>query len=1154
MKQISLKTIIFILFLLSGISGLIYEVAWTRLLTLTFGNTVYAVSAVLSAFMAGLALGSFVIGRYADKIQRPLRLYAILEGGIVVSALLIPFVLKVITPLYVAVYGMVGQNTFVLTLMRFIISFIIILIPTTMMGGTLPVLSRAIIGGKKKLGLNLSLLYAINTMGALIGCAAAGFILIPEAGIMNSIYIGAALNLIACSTALFLKEPASMEHEEEEPDTVTAGEGRKTSLRLVVLMFGLSGFAALGLEVVWTRVFLLIYGSTTYSFTIMLSVFLLGIGLGSLIFGMFVDRVKNLCGLFATLEGIIGLYTIITLYFSDSIPYALLLFFRKNGSTWETLITGKVLISAAILLLPALLFGGTLPVVAKLYAREIKSLGRRIGDIYALNTLGAIAGSIVAGFILLPLLGMQNSLAVLGAVLIISSLAVNAVDYGKPLTMRVFKAAVFVVIFVSAVAMMPEWDKKVLASGVYFHPTNYVKPNGDIVFKEMMDETELVLYLEGLTETATVLKREGLLYFYVDGKVEASSFLEDMRLQRMMGHLPMLLHPNPKSALNIGLGAGVTLGACGKWPLDILHCAELEEDIKQVAALFKDYNHDIVNHKDLEVIIGDGRNYLLLTEKKYDVITSDPFEPLVGGAANLYTVDHFRLAAKCLNENGIMCQYLPLYQLSETDFKMIANSFHSVFPFTSVWYSGVDALLIGSNEKIEIDINELERKMLYPPVAESLKEIGIMSPYQFLSTFVLNMEDTPDYVKGIGLNTDNHPIIEFSAPKSHFGGTVPINMREMLNLHVGFYPHLTGMDEVREEKLAEAVEAQKMFMNGVMSFLESKGHKAIRFHLGALSIIPDDIFIREKLGASVRIYNQYYEALDPFQTADEFVWWLPDEIYAHNQEYMAGRIASSEKSDSKMDRYMLALLYAESGDRDRAEQSLKAVMEEDPAFFRAPVSLGQLYLLQGRLDEAMALWESVLSSDVPIYIKDHVSLLMKVIPVERKIAEEGITPALMLERTVAYLQQNFVMYAIGILEKYCAENPQIVELRDNLASIYMKIELFGFAERVYKEIIEVNPEYGAAHFYLMDIFLRHGMLDEASEKFDILIKLDPQNPSVWYNGARLKTLQKKDDEAVWALKKAVGLKGADLLQLAGQDPIFAGTKVLKQVENELKGQ
>ncbi len=1153
MKNISIKLVIFLLFLLSGISGLIYEVVWTRLLTLTFGNTVYAVSAVLSAFMAGLALGSFLIGRYSDKIKKPLKLYAALEGGIVVTALLIPVSFKVITPLYVSIYGMFGDSTVLMTAVRFIMSFLIILIPTTLMGGTLPVLSRVIVGGKKTIGFNLAFLYAINTLGALVGCAAAGFYLIPNMGIMHSVYTGVFFNLIACLTAFALKEPSLEDNVESDCQEEGSGK-KKTNLKVVVLMFGLSGLAALGLEVIWTRVFLLIYGSTTYSFTIMLSTFLLGIGVGSLILGLFVDRIKNLCSLFASLEAVIALYTLGTLYFADSLPYAFLLFFRKNGSSWETLLTGKVLISFAILFIPAMLFGATLPVVGKLYALEIKNLGRKVGDIYALNTLGAILGSIIAGFILLPLLGMQYSLVVLASFLLISSLIITSVDFSKPVKTRAVKAAVLTVLFLVASFMMPSWDKKLLASGVYFHPTNYVKPNGDIIFDEQMNNTELLLFLEGLTETATITRHDGLMFFYVDGKVEASSLLEDMRLQRMMGHLPLLLHPDPKSALNIGLGAGVSLGACGQWPLEVLNCAELERGITKVATIFKDYNHDIINHPDLEIIFGDGRNYLLLTDRKYDVITSDPFEPLVGGAANLYTLEHFQLASKCLTKNGIMCQYLPLYQLSEVDFKMIANTFHEVFPYTSVWYSGVDALLIGSYEKIDIDFDTLKKKMEYGPVKKSLAEIGITSPYQFLSTFVLNIEDTPEYVKGIGLNTDNHPYIEFSAPRSHFDGTIAVNLREMLKDHVGFYPHLKGMNTEREAELERAVEAQKLFMNGVMSFLEMKAPKTTRSFLGALSYLPEDVFIRERVGNTVRSYNQYYADFNALETADEFLWWLPQEVFNHDKEHIAGQIAKLENSTDRKDRFFLALAYGESGELEKAKEILLDLKKKSPSFYRSSVSLGQIYILQGNYDEADKMFDSVMQSAVPVFVKDYVSSLLKISAIERKISSNELTPALMLERVGVYLQQNFVMYAMGILEKYCADYPDIVPLRENLASIYMKSELYGYAERVYNEIIEVNPENGPAHFYLMDIYLRHNMLDKAEEKFNILIKIDSQNASVWYNGARLKVLQGNDDDATWALKKAVTIQGPDLLSFALQDPIFAGSKVLMQVTSEFKPQ
>lgn len=796
------------LFLLSGLTGLVYEVLWTRALSLVFGNTVYAASTVLAAYMGGLALGAWLLGRVADRSRRPLLLYGILEAVVGLSALLFPLALQVGLPVLQSLYR--GGDHGTLGVLRFALAFGYLLIPTAAMGGTLPALAR-LMTDSRGCGRTLSWLYGLNTFGAVLGTLAAGFWLLPRFGLGGTQNLTVALNLaIAVAAAALgwkvMREPSGPEAA-PSPEVAQEGpEGGHFATPIVLGAYLLSGALALALEVLWTRSLLLVFGSTVYSFATMLALFLLGLAAGSFLMGLWVERFPRPLLALGLVEAGVGLVTLVSIARFNRLPTTFLDGLISHGLEWSTYLATKVLIAAGILLPVALLFGATFPLVARLQVRTGARVGTAVGHLYAANTLGAIAGSLLGGFVLLPALGLQRGLAITALVALgLGALLLTVRRAGDAMWPRLACAGLLVAIGLGLWTATPKWDEKLLSAGVYFRPRAYISTDNRNILDQVLGEIRLVRYIEGITETAAVVETPISRMFLVDGKVEASTLLVDMRLQRLQGHLPLLFARGQDRAVNIGLGCGITLGALKMHPLKELHCIELEENILQTARYFSEANHSVLDDPRLTVVLNDGRNHLLLTDVQYDVITSDPFEPLVGGAANLYTKEHFENGRRRLAPGGVFAQYLPMYQLSPEDFRMIIRSFCAVYPNVSLWYTGIDTIMLGSVEPHRLDLPTLEARMAHPGVRESLAEVGIASPEQLLQTFVMDPHRLPGLMEG-PLNTDETPFIEFSAPRSHLVNTTPMNLSWLLeNYHPEEAP--LALSEDRARQLSERARA-----------------------------------------------------------------------------------------------------------------------------------------------------------------------------------------------------------------------------------------------------------------------------------------------------------------------------------------------------------
>ncbi|MCE9612949.1 MAG: hypothetical protein K8T26_01650 [Lentisphaerae bacterium] len=782
-RQAFVFVAVLVLVVFSGMAALVYEILWFRQLGLIFGNTVQAAATGLAAFMLGLAWGAHRASRWAPRTANPLRLFATLEAGIGLYALAVPAAMWLLHHVYVLAAQAIPEASAGLTMLRFVLALIILLTPTTLMGASLPVVAEAVLRRREQFGSRLGWLYGCNTAGATLGVLACGFVLVPVLGMRAANLLGATINLTVGACAWFLSRGAA--GASAAPSAPDASDGDDASPSIVPLpsllvVAALCGFLALAFETIWFRALVLIFGATTYSFTIMVAVFLVGIALGAGALGRLVDWPRHAAWTLAGGLAAGGLWTLLSVRLYDSAPELLLHMLVRHGFTWETMLLAKIAIAVAFLLPLAVLSGLSFTAVARLVRDRTASAGTALSAVFSANSLGSAAGAVIAGFAMLPALGLERSLLALGACGLLLALAVAWRLRTDPWPLRLGFAAVVLTAAGALRLHAGHWDPLLLSSGAYFNPRTHVR-NGEVHLRDELRSLDLLFYQEGKTATVAVTRAPGgRLYYSSQGKVEADTTEPGMSLQRLQGHLPMLFHPNPRRVLNIGLGAGVTAGALTCYPDAEIDVVDIEPAATNVAAVWADFNHDLIRRGRFRLIANDGRNHLLVTKTRYDVITSDPFEPVMAGAASLYTVEHFRLARSRLAPGGLVAQFLPLYELSSEDVMTILRSFLKVFPRSAIFLTGVETVLIGLDDDAHLDFATVAAKFALPEVRDSLLEIGIDRPERMLELMVADLTRANVVMGGGKLHTDDHPIIEFSAPKSTLTYWVDQNLNVLL--------------------------------------------------------------------------------------------------------------------------------------------------------------------------------------------------------------------------------------------------------------------------------------------------------------------------------------------------------------------------------------
>ena len=646
---------ILILFFFSGVSALAYQVIWVKMSGLVFGVAPFAVSTVLSSFMAGLTLGSLYLGRVADKSRNPFKLFGFIEIGIGVFAFLFPFLLSKLMHSYLYLYLHFHANFYLFSLLRFVIIFAFLLVPTFLMGGTLPVLSRVSILDIKMLGRRIGTLYTVNNLGAAVGAFVTGFLLIRLIGLRNGISFAAAINIAIGGVALVLSRffdgsrsgIATSDTNSRTIGSTSVSEQHNLTpdqspllIYILVTIFTISGFASLVYEVVWTRILSAsVLSNSVYSFSTVVITFIVGIALGSLIYAMFMERLRDNITLFGFIEAGIGIYALLSLPAFGRLPSIIgwispALF--GTAPSWSMCVASEFIPAFLLMIIPTTLMGMSFPMMSKIYAGSVHKLGSKIGLINGLDTAGPVLGAFAGGFLFIPLLGMQRSVLILSFVNVTMG---GIVIFLSPYFRRNVKWG-----FIALLALIVVAGNALIPSDFNFWRSGRVPGE------------RLVYYNEDAA--ATVVVREypqgGRLnrVMEVDGTDVAGTDYMLKTTQKLQGHLPLLIHRDPKHILIVGLGSGGTTYAVSRHHVKRIDVVELVPSVVESATkYFTEVNHGVIHDPRVTIRVDDGRNFVLTARDKYDVILTESIHPIYAGNGNLYSLEYFSLCKQRLADN-----------------------------------------------------------------------------------------------------------------------------------------------------------------------------------------------------------------------------------------------------------------------------------------------------------------------------------------------------------------------------------------------------------------------------------------------------------------------------------------------------------------------
>ncbi len=754
--------LVVLLFIGSGCAALIYEIVWFQLLSLIIGSSAVSMGVLLGTFMGGMCIGSLFLSRFVSRQQHPLRVYAKLELAIAVFGLLVLWGLPYAGGLYFAI-GLHGTADL---LLRGLFCALCLLPPTLLMGATLPAIARWVETTPAGVAW-LGFFYGGNIAGAVFGCLLAGFYLLRVHDMAYATYVAVGIDIVVATASLILAGATTYTAHDEEP---VAEDDRRLLIPAgtwpVYLTIALSGATALAAEAVWTRLLSLLLGATTYTFSLILAAFLVGLGIGSSIGSVLARTVKDprwalgVCQLALTMTIAWAAYSM-----TRMLPYWPV----SPGLAIEARYTFQIdLIRALWAVLPAALFwGASFPLALAAVARDEKDPGRLVGTVYAANTIGGIIGALFGSLLIIAWLGTQTSQRILIATAAISALlmlvpAITAMQskMSRP-SRRLWWAlgtAAAAVLFIKSVPPVPPL---LVGYGRWFAT-------------RLENQNDFIYMGEGMTASVAVSQlSNGVLNYHNAGKVQASSEPQDMRLQRMLGHLTTLLPPKPGSVLVIGCGAGVTAGAVSIDP-ELGHetIAEIEPLVpKVVSKYFGAHNFNVIANPKVSVEIDDARHFILTTKQKFDAVTSDPLDPWVKGAATLYTKEFFDVVKEHLNPGGVVTLFVQLYESNTEAVKSEIATFFQAFPNGVVFGNtnnggGYDLVLVGQLGTMRINVDAITQKLdspQYAQVAQSLREIGFSSATELFSTFAGNEPMLRPWLADAEINHDRNLRLQFLA-------------------------------------------------------------------------------------------------------------------------------------------------------------------------------------------------------------------------------------------------------------------------------------------------------------------------------------------------------------------------------------------------------
>ncbi|MFH1733155.1 MAG: hypothetical protein ABIE92_00480 [bacterium] len=921
----------YLFFFLSGLTALVYETTFAHQLHLIFGSTLSAVSLVLAVYLGGIAMGAALLGKRADKMS-PLKLYGILEIGIGLTALAAVFLVPLIRYIYVLCPVLRGSSSLLCFIFQALLTVIILLPSTLLMGGTLPVLARGLTVSLGQRFRRISWLYGLNTIGAALGTLLCGFILLENFGYLGTVSAAMAANVIIGVFALYLSrrdvthrtaaaKSESPAHKKAPPEPVDAAPGLR---RLVLILAGISGFAALGYEIIWFRILTFSVVADAYAFAQMLGIYLLGIGGGSLLAAWRFKRKEGSdwerTGAWFEL-GVMELLVslLVVAGFASQIWINQLLGrpSTSNPNFWALTLRNTSL-QAIVLIFPVtFLLGYIFPLLVSLYSANLKRLGRQVGWVAAINTTGAILGVFISAFLLIPSIGIQNSLAGLAALSAV--VGIVALLFGQmQLSRRKIAILSAIPVVTAALILFPTQSN----FGFQQIPTH---DNAKLLFyKESSDQTVIVTEDKGFRKVRRLLLNQ---------QQATSTGLAGQRKNQLLGHLPLWACPDAKKALVICFGSGGTFGALGLYDLERVDCVEICASVLKAAPLFSEWNGNVLHKDHVRVIIDDGRSYLLKTEEKYDVITLEPMHPGLKGVASLYSREFYQEARKRLNPGGALCQWVPLYSMTCKDARSLIATAVNVFPQSSLWIVGSEGILLCSNGELTIDGSWLEKGEFPPEIRKALKRVLIDDPWAIFSGYFLGPEGLQNYVKDHPVLRDDRPFTEYTIPR---------------------HQHLNPWEDILA--LADQRESPIPLLTNVS--LECKAELRERFERSRKGWVARDKGFAAYDQADFQSARKYLEAAYQNEPTDRYAAYFLKEIYwrygvdfslrkMFDRAVLAYQRAVDIDPEDSEARLYLALAFEQAGQKE-------AALEEAEYALNLQSDLGRAQQLVSRLKYALS--------------------------------------------------------------------------------------------------------------------------------------------------------------------------------------------------------
>lgn len=780
-----------IIFLLSGIPALIYEVVWVRLLALAFGTTTGATALVIGAFMAGLGFGSIYWGKRVDASPRPVRLFGLLQFGIAITSFIIIIIFKNMPAIYRVLFFLLDTGSSVSLIFIFIISFILMFVPTFLMGGTFPVMSKAFIQRNTDIGSGIGTLYAVNTCGGIIGAGAAGFVLIAQTGLTITQGIALAINLMLSIITIKISVTKNSENKgAKSTEKIFSDRVR----RFILIVAGFTGFAGLAYEILWIRALAIFLPNSTYTFSSVLIIFLTGITIGSIVYTKFLNTIKRHFFLLAGMQAFIGAYAIVTTLFLHRLPGLLFTFSRILIIPLFKIALPSMLLASVIMLIPTIFMGISFPLICKIYNKSINRLGSGVGNVYFYNTIGSVVGSLGAGFLLIPFVGVLTSIVFIALLnFVVGSVLVFLQPSVKGRALLFWPGA-------GVAALLVLW-------ALILTPRLYILPPS--LYVGYADADEVLYYKE--TRDGTVIVREDpqtkVRGCHVNNSTVIGTSYDGLKVVKMLGHLPFLVNPRAQNALIIGFGIGVTTAAIARHDLEYIDCVEICPGVREAAHFFTKFNDNVQSDPAVNFISGDGRNYLLLTEKKYDVISCDPTHPILG-SGNLYTKEYFELCKEHLADNGVVVQYLPFHKMSPKEFRSLVKTFTEVFPHASVWLGHSHGILLGTDHLLYIDFQEIKK------LVSRIQDDILNDPYLLATALLFDEEDARNFGARARVHTDDHPFFDFFTIETQNPKNWEINLREVYTSRSNIRAIFYNIDD--PDRMSRYLLGQAYFISALM--------------------------------------------------------------------------------------------------------------------------------------------------------------------------------------------------------------------------------------------------------------------------------------------------------------------------------------------------